>query len=142
MNNQIKLTELRINATEEEIKEINGDIGIATNKINELQYSLDALTRVSINRIIATYELGTVQPFQLLLSANGITDFFTRFNYLRITQANDKELLLTTQQAKNNYENQKDIFQTKKNKVEDLRKQLNVYTAQLDNEKKIKSHYL
>lgn len=142
MNSQIRLTELRIDATEEEIKQISGDIEIATKKIGELETSLDTLTKVSINRIVATYETGSVKPFEMLFTANGVSDFFVRINYLRIAQANDKELLLTTQQAKNDYENQKGIFQEKKDKVEALRKQLVSYTSQLDIEKKEKESLL
>ncbi|MBI3069843.1 MAG: peptidoglycan DD-metalloendopeptidase family protein [Candidatus Levybacteria bacterium] len=138
MDSQIKLTQLRINATKQEIEEITADIEITTEKILSLEESLDKITKVLINRIVATYRVGSIQPLQILLSSNTVSDFFTRANYLRIAQANDKKLIFATQQAKNDYSNQKEIFEDKKDKVEALKKQLEAYTARLDQEKKSK----
>lgn len=138
MDSQIKLTQLRINATKQEIEDITLDIEITTEKISNLEESLDKLTKVLINRVVATYQVGSIQPLQILLSSSTVSDFFTRANYLRIAQANDKKLIFATQQAKNDYSNQKQIFENKKDKIEALKKQLEDYTARLDQEKKSK----
>lgn len=142
MDNQIKLTQLRINATRQELNEVTKDIETAESKITNLEQSLNQITKVLVGRIVATYEIGSTQPIQLLLSSNNVTDFITRANYLRIVQAHDKRLIYDTQQAKNDYANQKEIFEGKKRKVESLKKQLEGYTAQLDQEKKSKQALL
>lgn len=142
MDNQINLTELRINATKQQIVGIVEDIKIATKKIVNLEGSLQNLTKILLNRIVVTYEVGTIQPFQVLLVSNTASDFFTRLNYLRIAQMHDKELLYQTQQAKMDYANQKTIFEDKKKKVETLKNQLTAYSAQLDQEKKNKQTLL
>lgn len=142
MNSQIKLTELKINATKQEINNLTADIDIANKKIFSLEESLNTITKVLVNRIIATYEIGTIEPFQILLSSSNVSDFLTRLNYLRIAQVNDKKLIFVTQQAKNDYANQKEIFEDKKKKVEALKKQMETYTAQLANEKKDKENLL
>lgn len=142
MDNQIKLTEYRINATENEIEELNDDIGVATNKVSNLERSLDDVTKVLLNRIVTTYEVGSVEPIHLLFSANNISDFFTRANYLRAVQAHDKKLIFETQQAKNDYQNQKTIFEDKKARIEALKVQLEEYTGQLDADKKGKQDLL
>ncbi|MEK7186675.1 MAG: hypothetical protein AAB675_04950, partial [Patescibacteria group bacterium] len=110
MDNQIKLTQLRISSTEQEITDLTLDIDTANKKISTLENSLEKLTGVLIERIVATYEVGTIQPFHVLLSSDNVTNFFKRLNYLKIAQEHDKRLIYDTTQAKNDYSNQKEIF--------------------------------
>ncbi len=142
MNSQIKITELRIKATEQELTELSNEIETATKKIDTLEASIDRMSKILLNRIVETYQAGNTQTLQVLLSSNNLTDFFNRVNYLRIVQIHDKKLIFETQQAKTDYTNQKEILENKKQKVEALRKQLEVYTAQLDQEKKNKETLL
>lgn len=142
IDSQIKLTQLRINATKQEIEDLTKDIGITTEKISKLEVDLNKITKVLLNRIIATYEVGTAQPFHILLYSNSVSDFFTRLNYLKIAQAHDRKLIFETQQTKNDYTNQKQIFEDKKAKVEALKKQLEDYTAQIEREKLSKQQLL
>lgn len=142
MDSQIKLTQLRINSTKQQITDITLDIDTTNKKISNLQNSLVKLTGVLINRIVATYEVGTVQPFHILLSSNNVSNFFSRLNYLKIAQEHDKKLIYDTTQAKNDYSNQKTIFEDKKKKVETLKAQLEGYTSQLNQEKKDKNALL
>lgn len=142
MDNQIRLTELRINATKQEVADLSKDIDTATEKIKNLEASLSDLTKILLNRIVVTYQIGSIEPFQMLLAASSVSDFFVRANYLRIVQAHDKRLIYETQQAKNDYANQKAIFEEKKKRVEALKKQLEGYIAQLDQDKKSKQALL
>lgn len=142
MDNQIKLTEYRIEATQEQITSLILDIDTATKKVSGLQETLNNLVGVLANRIVATYEVGTIQPFQILLTSNNASDFFKRLNYLKIAQAHDKQLIYDTEQAKVDYANQKVIFEDKKKKVETLKAQLEDYTAQLNQEKDAKKQLL
>jgi len=135
IDNQIKLTELKIDSTQTQISDLTLDIDTATKKIGGLEDSLDSLSKILVNRIRATYMIGSTSPFNLLLSSSGVSDFLTRANYLRIAQAHDKRLIYDTVQAKNDYENQKDIFEDKKLEVERLKGELVGYTAQLDVDK-------
>lgn len=142
MDSQIKLTQLRINSTEQQITDLTLDIDTADKKIGNLETSLQKLTGVLIDRIVATYEVGTVQPFHVLLSSNNASNFFTRLNYLKIAQEHDKKLIFDTTQARNDYANQKEIFENKKDEVEELRAQLKDYNNQLDQDKKNKQRVL
>lgn len=142
MDSQIKLTQLRINATKQEIANLTGDIQITTEKITGLEELLKNLTKLLLKRIVATYEVGRAQPLEILLSSQSVSDFFSRANYLRIVQIHDKKLIYETQQAKNDYSNQKEIFEGKKKKVESLKKQLENYTTQIESEKKDKENLL
>lgn len=135
MDNQIKLTQLRIDSTKAEIKNLTEDINTASKKISGLEKSLQDIMKVLLNRIVVTYQTGSVQPLEILLSSNTASDFFTRASYIKIVQAHDKKLVYETQQAKNDYSNQKDIFEDKKKKIESLKKQLEGYTAEINQEK-------
>ena len=135
MDSQIKLTEARIEANKKEILDLSLDIDTATKKISTLQDSLNKITEVLLKRIVATYEAGSVQPLEMLLSSRDASNLLTRLNYLRIAQAHDKRLIYDVQQAKNNYANQKEIFEAKKKKIETLKTQLEQYTKQLEQDK-------
>jgi peptidoglycan hydrolase CwlO-like protein len=142
IDNQIKLTEYRIEATQEQITSLTLDIDTAVKKITNLQSALETSIAVLLNRIVATYEVGTIQPVQILLTSNTASDFFTRLNYLKLAQAHDKQLIYDTQQAKVDYTNQKDILEGEKTQVEQLKKQLQVQTDQLNQENQIKQQLL
>lgn len=136
MGNQILLTEARVRATKQEISDLTLDIDTTTKKIVRLEASLNSLTEILIKRIVATYEAGRIQPLEVLLSLNNPSNFFSRLNYLEIAQLHDKRLIYETQATKNDYSNQKAIFENKKKKVESLKNQLEAYTNQLAQEKR------
>ncbi len=142
IDNQIKLTELKIDSTKAQISDLSLDIDTAEKKIDKLDESLDKFSEVLLNRIKATYQIGSNTGFSVLLSSNNVSDFVTRANYLRIAQAHDKKLIYDTFQAKNDYENQKEIFEKKKATVVKLRKDLEVYNSQLDKDKEGKEQLL
>lgn len=142
MDGQIKLTEYRIQATQQQITALTLDIDTASKKVYSLQKSLDDSINVLLNRIVATYQIGTIQPLQILLTAGNASDFLQRLNYLRLAQAHDKKLIYQMQQAKVDYANQKEIFEKEKKQVETLKKKLEAYTAQLDAERKDKANLL
>lgn len=142
MDNQIKLTQARIEQTKKDILDITLDIDTATKKISTLQDSLERITEVLINRIVATYETGRVEPLAVLLTSPNAPKLFSRLNYLRIVQTHDKKLVYEVQQAKNDFTNQKEIFEDKKKKEEALKLSLEKYTVQLATERKNKDNLL
>lgn len=142
MDNQIKLTELRIASTQNEIKVLTKDIGVAEKKIDNLEGSLDKVSQVLFKRIVTSYQLGGSDPIYVFLQADGVEDYLKRINYVRIVRANDQRLLIDTQQAKNDYQNQKNIFEEKKKKVLALNAELEKYTVQLDAQKEEKKALL
>ncbi len=142
MDNQIKLTEYRVNATKQEIMDITLDIDSATKRMKNLESSLTDVSKVLLNRVVATYKAGGYETLPVLLASDNFADALSRANYLRIVQAHDKQLLLNTQQARNDYANQKQIFEDKRKKIEALKTQLEGYTAQLDKDKAAKESLL
>jgi len=141
-DSQINLTELQIQSTKQQINDLTLDIDTANKKISTVESSLDNLTKVLINKIVATYEVGSAPQFQTLIASSNFSDFVKRANYLRLAQAHDKKLIYDTVQAKNSYANQKNIFQDQKKKAEDLQADLASYSNQLDQEKSEKATLL
>ncbi len=142
MDNQIKLTEARIEQNKREILDLTLDIDTATKKISNLQQSLDALSEVLLKRIVATYISGTIEPWEVILSSNNANDLLLKYNYLKAAQARDKKLIYEVQQAKNDYTNQKLIFEDKKKRIEILKNQLEAYNKSLAQQKADKQHLL
>lgn len=142
MDNQIKLTEARMDATKAEIMELTLDIDSATKRVDKLEASLDDISEVLVNRIIATYKAGDVGPLHILAAAGDVDNLFTKSTYLKLVQEHDKKLMYNAQQAKNDYANQKNIFEDKKAKIEGLQTQLEEYNTQLDKERENKENLL
>lgn len=142
MNSQINLTEARIEANKREILNLTLDIDTTTKKISTLSDSLNKITEVLLNRIVATYQAGRIQPLEVLLSSRDASNLLARLNYLKIAQAHDKRLIYDIQQAKNDYTNQKEIFENKKKKVESLKIQLEAYSRSLEQQKIAKQQLL
>lgn len=135
MNNQIKLTEARIRATEQKIKELQKDIGIAKEKIEDLESIIDRSTRLLVERIAAVYQVGRIEPWQIFLTARNIDDVFSRLKYLRLVQIYDKKQVYAAEQAKTDYSNQKEIFEDKEGEAQVLGAKLEGYNTQLESEK-------
>lgn len=142
MSNQIQLTQLRIEETKDKIIKLEQDIDRLSHKIENLEDSLTQISGILLNRIEETYKRGSVQPWQLLISANGFPDFMVRLKYLRTAQNYDKKLLIQMEETKSNYRDQKDLLTQKKIEVEALKKQLEGYQTTLANQKKDKEKLL
>ncbi|MBI2614010.1 MAG: hypothetical protein HYW62_04540 [Candidatus Levybacteria bacterium] len=142
MDSQIRLTEARIEANERDILDLTLDIDTTTKKIITLQDSLEKIAEVLINRVVATYQAGRVHPLEILLSSSNASNLLTRLNYLRIARDHDKQLMIDVQQAKNDYANQKEIFEAKKKKIETLKLQLEAYNKNLAQQKVAKQQLL
>lgn len=142
IDNQIELTQLKINATETEIQELSEDIKIAVNKVDHLEESIERISETLLNRIVATYKAGSLAQSPLFVNADNFSDYFTKMSYLQIIQAQDRKLLYETHQAQKDYQNQKNIFEDKKEKVVALQTQLETYKSQIDSEKNTKEELL
>ncbi len=142
IDNQIELTQLKINATESEITELTEDIDIAVDKVEHLEETIGKISEALLNRIVATYKAGSLAQSPLFVNAENFSDYFTKMSYLRIIQAQDRKILYETHQAQRDYENQKNIFEDKKEKVLGLQTQLEDYKTQIDSEKNIKEELL
>lgn len=121
-DNQIKLTVLKVQETEQEI-------GALSTQINKLEGVLVDLSNVFSKRAVQTYILKRVgDPVVLLLTSKNVSEFISHFHYLQKIQNNDKELLIQMQSTQTNFEDQK-------TKEEALRDKLKQQNLQLERQK-------
>lgn len=98
---QIKLTTLKIADTEDKIL-LLGD------RIDQLEVSLDGLTKAFSSRAVETYRMSRFETnFTFVLTASDINDAVSRFHYLKRIQEEDRSLLERLQTAQTTYQNQK-----------------------------------
>lgn len=142
MDNQVKLTTLKIAESEEKLEILGDEIASLSAKIDNIQGSLTQLSEVLLQRIVATYKKGSIENWQLILSSNGFSDLLTRYKYIRVAQAHDKKLMYQMEETKSNYKDQKSLLEEKKNEVEALKKQLEGYKLTLAQQKKDKEYLL
>lgn len=142
MNNQISLTELRVAAAKEQLAQIERDIEVTKHRITDLEKDISVSTKALIKRVNATYRVGSIDPWQVLLTSSNISNFMTRLTYLKIVQANDRKTIYAAQQSKENYANEKDVLVSKQEEQEKVQKQLEDYTDQLNQDKAAKQQLL
>lgn len=138
MNNQIKLTELRIESTEQLIAKLEDDITLLGGKVDILEKRLKEVSEILLNRIIVSYKVGNVNAVQLVFASNGFADYISRAKYIQVAQEHDRKLLFEMEQTKRNYNNQKDVFQLKQDEQEKLKNQLEKLSQDLAQQKKDK----
>ena len=141
-DSQISLSELKISNTKSKIDELNGDIKITERKIGDIEGSMNVNTQALINRMVAIYQVGKVEPWQILLTSSNVEDFLKRLTYLQIVQENDKKMLLAAEQSKVDYSNTQDILGEKVEKEVELQSELEDYSQQLEGDKQKKEDLL
>ncbi len=142
INNEISLTTLKIAATEDKLSRLAGEITSVSSRILHLQDSLNYTSDILVNRIAKTYEHVRGDESLFLLASADFSDFLRRYEYLRLVQRHDRELLLQMALSKKNYSDQKVILEDKKKQAEALSAQLKAYQIQLDQQNKEKQTLL
>ncbi len=118
-DSSMKLTELKIAQTEEQV-------GLLVGRIDQLEGSLDSLSIAFSERVVETYKMARVgDPFLLLLSSDNLNEVFNRFSYLKKIQDGDRTLLQRLQKAQDTYKEEKVDQEELQKKLETQKSQLN-----------------
>lgn len=142
LTTSIELTNAKIQNTKIKISQIEEDIETLSEKIDRLENSLTNITKILLDRIVATYIRGEKSYLSLLLTSNGFSDFVNRFKYMQKVQANDRKLLFQLQNSKENFKDQKQQREDKKVELDLAKKQLEKEQATLAIQKKEKELFL
>lgn len=126
---KIKLTELKIEQTKEQITLLGG-------RIDQIQTSVDDLEEAFNQRVVETYRLSRTNDTALLLfSSPDLKKAVSRYHYLQKVQEADRQLLEKLQKAQTTYKEQK-------GDLEELEQVLGTQREQLANEKIAKNNLL
>ena len=118
-DSQIKLTTLKISQTQDKIVLLGG-------RIDQLEVSLDSLTKAFSGRAVETYKLSRFENnIFFVFSAVDITDAAARFHYLQKIQEEDRSLLIKLQEAQTLYIGEKASQEDLQKELEDQKKALN-----------------
>ncbi|OGM08392.1 hypothetical protein A2Z67_01560 [Candidatus Woesebacteria bacterium RBG_13_36_22] len=126
---QIRLTSLKISQTEEKILLLGG-------RIDQLETSLQTLTRAFASRVVRTYKMARLnEPYAFIISSPDLDAAVTSFHYLQKIQESDRDLLVRLEKAQETYEEEK-VDQ------EDLQTQLEDQKTVLGAQKSAKAYIL
>ena len=142
MDTQISLTGVRILETESRIEKTQTEIESLGGKIEGLNTSLDYVGKILLHKIVEDYKRRDIPTFTLLLDSADATELLNRYKYARTVQENDRKLALQVQQAKLNFEQQKDLREKKKVELDQLKVTLDQQKVNLDNQKTSKQKLL
>ncbi|MBP7928225.1 peptidoglycan DD-metalloendopeptidase family protein [Patescibacteria group bacterium] len=142
---QIQVTQLKIQSstqkiqnTQKKILELVDDIKDLGLRIDKLGDSIAHQTDVLHQRQRARYksrEVVNVSPIMLFFGSDTVSELLQRTTYLRVMEEQDTNLLEDMRETKAAFGKQKGLFEEKKNEEENLKTQLEVEKANLDNYK-------
>lgn len=92
-------------------------------EINNKQRDLDGRMAIFSNRLKEIYMYGDVDFLEVLLQSSDLTDFLTRFEYLKYIADNDQQLMEEVKVLKAGLEEQKADLESQKAKLEAKRKE-------------------
>lgn len=117
MDTQVYLTEVKVQQTEVQIEKKEKEIDSLTNRIDGLDKSLNNLSHTLIDRVVDGYKQRRVSMFEYLLDSDNANEFLGQVKYQRTAQENNQRLLFQVQQAKSNFQDQKDLREKKKEEL-------------------------
>lgn len=142
MDTQISLAVLQIKKTEETIVRTKAEIIDISGKIDGLNESIDYLTTVIAQKIAEGYKSRTASFFDFFLNSTDLSSLVNHIKYLKVAQDNDRRVAFQAQQAKLNFEDQKNIREKKQKELEALTVKLNQQKGALASQKQQKENLL
>jgi peptidoglycan hydrolase CwlO-like protein len=142
MDATIALTQLQIRESQEKIAALGQEIEDLGSKITTLESTLSKLSKLLINRVVASYKVHQVSALSLLLTSTGLGDLINRTKYIEVVQEHDRQVLTDIEQSKTDFKDKKDLRETKKLEQEAAKKQLEIQQQKLNQQKLLKQELL
>jgi len=134
MDNQIRLTQLKVAAHQADIDRLNDEINDLGGKIETLNGQFDQLSEALAKRIAQSYKRRQVSIFNLFLG-NSFSEFSGQIRYLQAAQQNDQQLMVAMEQTKRNFSSQKKLKEDKQLLLDKAQKSLETEKSVLDRQK-------
>lgn len=139
-NNQIALTELKIDESQnrladaqEKINLLQGDINVVQGKVNTISATLEELKKVAQKRITASYQLKSVAPQLFSLTSSKSIDNYLKTNqYLLYIRQEDVKLMSQMASSTQSYNQEKLLLTDKKAEEERLKTEIEKQKANLE----------
>lgn len=143
IDGQTKITTLKMEETNLKIEKLKREISDLSSRIDRIGTTLNTLSEILLSRIVQTYKYSNaLSAIDLLFSSHGFADLVEKLKYIQVAQSYDKKKLYELQATKLAYSDQKEDKQTRQTQAEKLNKDLEIYKAQLAQQKKDKDELL
>lgn len=139
---KIYLTTLQIQETENKIRQTQEEIEKLSGRIENLNTSLDHLSKVLLEKIVEGYKKRETPLFEIFLDSDNASILFNRLKYAKKTEQNDQHVAFQLQQAKTNFEQQKNLREQKKMELDQLNQTLSQQKLALDSQRTQKQKLL
>lgn len=139
---QIYLATLRIQDTEQKIKKTGEEIDNLGGKIAGLNNSLNHVSTLLIKKIAEDYKRRDVPTISLLIGSETASTLVNRMKYAKTAQESDQKLAFQVQQAKQNFQDQKELREQKKADLDKLISTLDAQKESLNTQKSQKQKLL
>ena len=131
MNNQIRLTELkieeaknRIDSAKTQIESLGLDINVLSSRVGRIEESVNLISSVSAQRVRAIHQANFIPKFLLLFDSEGLDKALSKYSYLDEARKQDIKLLKELKERRDDYNDKKRILSEKKQQVEELKVQV------------------
>lgn len=138
MDTQIYVTDLKIDQTEDKISDLEREINVLGTRITNLDSSLDQLSEALIMRTVAGYKNRNINILDILLDSNNVSMLVNKLKYYQIERERNQKALLQVQEAKINFEEQKDLREKKAEQLSSLQDELQDQQTSLNDTKQSK----
>jgi peptidoglycan hydrolase CwlO-like protein len=142
MDNQIRLTTLRIEAAKNKITTLSDEIDQLENEVGRLEVVLTKRLELLSRRIPETYKRASASQFGLLFFSHNFSDFLNRVKYLSTVQQEDARLIFQVKATQNNYNERKETREEKKDQLQQIKNELERQNTELAQQKAAKNALL
>lgn len=125
-DSQIKLAQLKMDQTEDQIASISASINQLEGKIRQRSDLLE-------KQIVQSYKRGLTDRLQILFNSTGISQLVSQIKYLQIVQSNSRKFLYQTQMVQTSYAQQKSLIEESQKKLQTLKINLDSYVKERNN---------
>jgi hypothetical protein len=131
LNGQINVLQLQIDQSLAEITTLEKEIVELTDRIEGLNYSLDKLTSVLVERVAEHYKRTYTNPILVLFSKTRFSTKLSEFKYLQLAGQQTVDAMERAESQKITYDEQKLLKEEKQNELESKRIKLEGQKSEL-----------
>jgi len=139
---KIRRLQQQLKQTKEKWTQLDIAIANCTKTISIDQQRLKQLKILYIKRLKALYEMGKIGGINILLSANSLTEFISRFNSLKFVINATKKLAFKYKTQLNKLYNDQIHLKTQTKKLAELTKEIQQETIEVESEQQDKKSFL
>ncbi len=124
LDTQAYITQLRIEKLEAQVISIQNEVELLGERIESLDGKLDLQLKSFLDTARERYKKRSVTILDYLLGAENATDLLTSLKYHQVAEARAQAIVLQTEETKQNFEEQKQLREKRKEELAETQSQL------------------